>query len=217
MTNTLNSFSIVPLIQGFLLCISMIVAVGPQNLFLLRQGLKKQHLFAMALFSTLADMLMIALGVGGLGALISTNPIIQTVATVGGVLFLIGCGVRSLIKVFRPATSTTQSAASQAAVSGILATIVTTLSFSLLNPATYLETVMIIGTKSLVFSGDQRLVFGIGAALASAFWFFTLTYGAGKLSNIFRSPLAWRALDVVSAAIMISTAVTMITCSIQAL
>jgi L-lysine exporter family protein LysE/ArgO len=217
MTTTFNSFSIFPLIQGFLLCISMIIAVGPQNLFLLRQGMKREYLFTIAFFSTVADLLVISLGVGGLSAIISTNAIVQMVATVGGILFLIVCGVRSLINVFRPTSSEAQSTVSQAAASGIVATILTTLSFSLLNPATYLETLMIIGSKSLVFSGEQRLVFGIGAALASAIWFFTLTYGASRLSPIFRSKLAWRALDVVSGFIMLGLAVNMIASSASTL
>lgn len=207
--------SINPLFQGFLLCASIIIAIGPQNLFILRQGLRRQHLFAVALFSTLADVVLISLGVGGLGALISTNSIIQTVATVGGVLFLVWCGGRSLFSAYRPSAPAEHT--TPHTTNGIQTTIVATLSFSLLNPAAYFDTLVIIGSKSLLFAGDQRLVFGVGAVLASAFWFFTLAYGASKLSSVFRSQVVWRTLDGISGCIMLGIAITMIAASQAAL
>ncbi|MCA0454230.1 MAG: LysE family transporter [Chloroflexi bacterium] len=200
--------SISPLSQGFLLCASIIVALGPQNLFILRQGLRKQHLFATALFSTLADVVLIALGVGGLSSLINGSSFIHSAVTVGGVLFLAWCGGRSLLRAYNP-QSPAAEIASHSATTGLLTVIIATLSFSLLNPAAYLDTLVIIGSKSLLFPVDQRVIFGIGAIAASTFWFFTLTYGASKLSPIFRSPIAWRALDVISGFIMLGIAVTM--------
>lgn len=81
--------------------------------------------------------------------------------------------------------------------------------FLITNPSTYVDTLAIIGTKSLLFPIDQRLIFGMGAILASAFWFFTLAFGASKLSPIFRSKVAWRMLDVISGCIMLVCAITM--------
>lgn len=200
--------TISPLGQGFLLCASIIVALGPQNLFLLRQGLRRQHLFATALFSTLVDVMLISLGVGSLSSLIYGNGIVHTLITFGGVFFMAWCGSRSLMRAYNPISPAAETV-SHSAATGLLTVIIAALSFSLLNPAKYLDTLVIIGSKSLLFPVDQRVVFGIGAIVASTFWFFTLTYGASKLSPIFRSPIAWRALDVISGFIMLGIAVSM--------
>jgi L-lysine exporter family protein LysE/ArgO len=201
--------SLFTLIQGFLLCTSIIIAIGPQNLFILRQGLRRQYLFAIALFSALADVILISLAVSGLSALISTNGVIQTIVTGGGIVFLLVCGIRSMIRAYRPRLATEQPIPNTA-VSGLQTVILATLSFSFLNPSAYLDTLVLIGSKSLLFSGDQRVIFGIGAMLASTCWFFTLAYGAGKFSPIFRSQAAWRTLDIISGCIMLVIAVTMI-------
>jgi L-lysine exporter family protein LysE/ArgO len=209
MTAAAIAGSISPLSQGFLLCASIIIALGPQNMFVLRQGLRRQHLFATALFSTLADVILISLSVGGLSTLISTSSIVHMLVTIGGVLFLLWCGGRSLLNAFRPASSS-DHAALQTTPAGIQTAIVAALSFAFLNPSAYLDTLVIIGSKSLFFPVDQRVIFGVGAVLASAFWFFTLTYGASKLSPIFRSQVAWRMLDVISGCLMLGIAFTML-------
>jgi L-lysine exporter family protein LysE/ArgO len=209
MTASTLAGSITPFVQGFLLCASIIIAVGPQNLFILRQGLRRQHLFATAFFSTLADVVLISFGVGGLSALISSSSSIQTIATVGGVLFLLWCGGRSLLRAYHR-TSATEHSAPHTASAGIQTTIAAALCFSFLNPGAYLDTLMIIGSRSLAFSIDQRLAFGIGAVFASTCWFFALVYGASRLSPIFRSQVAWRALDIISGCIMLSIATTML-------
>jgi L-lysine exporter family protein LysE/ArgO len=212
MTTSMVTGSVNPLIQGFLLCASIIIAFGPQNVFILRQGLGQKHLFATVLFSTAADLFLICLGVGGLSALISTNGTIETIVTTGGVLFLLWCGGRALFNATRR-TSSTNPDATHPGTSGLLTTIVATLSFAFLNPAKYLDTLVIIGSKSLVFPIEQRLIFGIGAVLASTFWFFTLAYGASKLSPLFRSPVAWRTLDIISGGVMLVIVGTMLAAS----
>jgi L-lysine exporter family protein LysE/ArgO len=209
MTAAMHTTSINPLIQGFLLCASIIIAFGPQNLFILRQGLRRQHLFVTAFFSTLADLVLIALAVGGLSTLISTSSAIHTVVTIAGIVFLVWSGGRSLLNAYRPRT-TPAVAPSFSAGKSLQTTIIATLGFSFLNPAAYLDTLVIIGSKSLNFPDNQRLVFAIGALLASGFWFFTLTYGASKLSPIFRSQSAWRTLDVISGCIMLAVATTIV-------
>jgi L-lysine exporter family protein LysE/ArgO len=124
-------------------------------------------------------------------------------------LFLLWCGGRSLLSACRLGSTCDQQSTHSVSI-GLQTTIVAALSFSFLNPAAYFETLVIIGSKSLVFPIDQRIVFGIGAVMASAFWFFTLTYGASKLSPIFRTKIAWRTLDVISGLIMLSIATTML-------
>jgi L-lysine exporter family protein LysE/ArgO len=216
MIETTNPTSVTALVQGFLLCASMIIAFGPQNLFLLRQGLHRQYLFAVALFSTLADIVLITLGVGGLSALISNNTTFHTMVTMVGVAFLMWCGGKSLFSAWRPMNTQTSDDApthTNANSKGLYATILATLSFSFLNPGAYLDTLVIIGSKSLLFSVDQRVIFGIGAVCASAFWFFTLTYGASKLTLLFRSPAAWRTRDVISGCIMLGIASTLFAAS----
>jgi L-lysine exporter family protein LysE/ArgO len=203
-----TTLSLSPLGQGFLLCASMIIAFGPQNLFILRQGLRKQHLFVTALFSTLADVVLVALGVGGLSALINANSHVQMLTTAGGVLFLAASGSRSLLYGCRRGQPAVLAA--NPAVLGIQTTIIAALGFSFLNPAAYLDTIMIIGSKSLLFPFDQRIIFGIGAVSASAFWFFALTYGASRFAPLFRTRAAWRALDVVSGCLMLGIAVSML-------
>jgi L-lysine exporter family protein LysE/ArgO len=211
---TMIAPSALPFIQGFILSASIIVALGPQNLFLLRNGLCGKNMFCAVLISTLAQIVLVSLGIGGLSAIISTNPMVQVIATVGGILFLIVYGGRSLINVFRSAAATSETATisqiSNATATSIPATILAALTFSFLNPASYVDTLMVIGSKSLFFAGDQRIIFGIGAVLASAVWYFILTYGASRLAPLFRSKQSWRVLDVVSGCIMIGTAVTMV-------
>ena len=195
-----------PLSQGFLLCASIIIAFGPQNLFILRQGLRRQHLFVTALFSTLADVVLIAAGVGGLSALISANSVLHAVVTSGGVVFLLWSGGRSLVNGCRPRLATEDGP--QTTAIRIQTSIAGALCFSFLNPGAYFDTLVVIGSQSLFFSVDERLVFGIGAVFASTLWFFTLTYGASKLARVFHSPLAWRTLDIISGCIMLGIAGT---------
>ena len=156
----------------------------------------------------MADLVLISLGVGGLSALISTSSVFQTVISVGGVLFLLWCGVRSLLSAYRAGSSTHHLTAPSATL-GIQATIVAALSFSFLNPSAYVDTLVIIGSKSLNFPIDDRLIFGIGAVSASTCWFFALTYGASKLSSTFRSQTVWRTLDLFSGCVMLFIAGTM--------
>ena len=213
MTASATAGSISPLFQGFVLCASLIIALGPQNLFILRQALRRQRLFVVAIFSTLADLFLILLGVGGLSALISNSSIIHTLVTSAGVLFLLWCGSRALLNALRPCSSAQENltdAAPHAGVTSLQVTILTTLSFAFLNPYKYLDTLMIIGSKSLAFPDENRFIFGIGAVLASTLWFFLLAYGASKISRLFHSPAAWRTLDMVSGCVMIAVALSVV-------
>lgn len=207
MTAALTS-NITPLGQGFLLCASIIIAFGPQNLFIFRQGLRRQHIFTIAVFSTLAELVMVGLAVGGLSALISTNDVFHTVITAGGGLFLTWYGIRSLLSAIHPRKVVQE--APHAVASGVKTAIAAALGFAFLNPASYVDTLVIIGSKSLLFADEQRWIFGIGAVLASATWFLILGYGASKLSTVFRSQMAWRVLDVVSGSIMLGIVATMV-------
>lgn len=195
----------ISLVQGFLLCASLIITIGPQNLFLIQQGLRRRHLLLTALLCTLFDLLLITVGVGGLGAVLAADQRWLTVTTLGGTAFLLGYGVRSL----HAAACSQPLLASPPATAGSLSvkhTLLATASFAFLNPAAYIDTVLMIGGTSSHFPVDERLFFGVGAAVASGFWFFTLLYGSSRLASLLRHPTAWRALDLVSGGTMIVAA-----------
>ena len=193
------------LARGFVLCASLIIAIGPQNLFLIQQGLQRRHLLLTALLCTFFDLVLITVGVGGLGAALAADERWLMVTTLGGTVFLLGYGVRAL---HAAACCQPGLAASPSAPNGLgfKGTLFATVSFSFLNPAAYLDTVLIIGGTSSHFPVDERLLFGMGAVAASGIWFFTLLYGASRLAPLLRHPTAWRALDLVSGGTMIATA-----------
>ena len=191
--------------QGFLLCAGLIIAFGPQNLFILRQGLQRRHLFLTALLCTLFDLVLIGLAVGGLGTAIAVNDLLRMVTTLGGATFLLGYGVRALRSAWVAQATVHQPMPATERLS-VKGTVLATLSFSFLNPVAYVDTLLMIGTTSGRYPLDERLFFGLGAVIASALWFFTLTYGASRLTPLFRHRAAWRTLDVVSGCIMVGLA-----------
>jgi L-lysine exporter family protein LysE/ArgO len=201
----LHLFPFLVLVKGFLLGAGLIIVLGPQNLFLLQQGLRRRHLFLTPLLCTLCDLVLITLGVGGVGAAIAGDERLLTAITLGGAAFLLGYGVRSLRSVWytQPATIPEPTAITPLSLKG---TILATLSFSLLNPSAYLDTVLMIGTAGSQFPIDERVVFGAGALLASALWFFSLTYGASRLGPLLHRPAAWRMFDLVNGCLMVGIA-----------
>lgn len=205
-----TTISMTPFIQGFLLCAGTIVTLGPQNLFILKQGLRRQHVFATAFFSTLARTLLIALALGGLSASLAVNHTFSIAIQSAGVVFLTYAGGTSLLRAVRNMSASPTLASQPAAPYGVRMTIVAALCFAFFNPAIYMNTLMVIGTSSLSFSMDERLVFGVGAVMAAATWFFLLSYGASQLTSLLRSSLAWRALDGVSGIVMLGIASTLL-------
>ncbi len=196
---------VVTMIQGFLLCAGLIIAIGPQNLFLLRQGLQRRHLLLTALLCTLFDLVLITLGVGGVGTVLAANEQLLTVSTFGGATFLFGYGVRALRSAWI-APATVDQHLQKAGLVTVKGTVLATATFAFLNPAAYVDTLLMIGATSGRYPLDERLLFGLGAVMASALWFFTLTYGASRLSFLFRQPRAWRTLDLISGCLMMALA-----------
>lgn len=196
----MNSAIWTPLLQGLGLGAGLIIAIGAQNAYVLRQGLRRQHVFATALICTLCDMTLIALGVGGLGLVFATSPTLATVATWGGAAFLFFYGIRSF-KAALSATSMDTKENTKAAAS-IKSVIIAALGFSLLNPHVYLDTVVLVGSIGGRYPIEQRAAFAAGAMLASLLWFFGLAYGAAWLVPLFQRPIAWRLLDTAIGCIM---------------
>lgn len=192
--------------SGFLLGAGLIIAIGAQNAFVLRQGLRRSHVFAICLACSLADALLIVAGVAGLGTLIARSPRLIAVVTVAGALFLAAYGLQAARRVLRT-ESLTPADAPDTDLKGALAAC---FAFTFLNPHVYLDTVVLVGSLSAAYAGFARAAFAGGAALASFVWFFGLGYGARLLTPVFRRPAAWRILDGLVALIMWSLAATLL-------
>lgn len=193
-------------ISGFLLGASLIIAIGAQNAFILRQGLLRQHVFVLSLICAASDALLIAAGVAGLGTLISQSPRLIMAVTVGGALFLFTYAVIAFRRAMKPEAlmaARTGEAQLGPAVAACLA-------FTFLNPHVYLDTVVLLGGLSAAYEGQARLAYGIGAATASFVWFFGLGYGARLLEPVFARPASWRVLDVLIGLVMVAIGASLV-------
>ncbi|MCX6045049.1 MAG: LysE/ArgO family amino acid transporter [Chloroflexi bacterium] len=200
--------SLTPLFQGLGLGAGLIIAIGAQNAYVLRQGLRRQYIFATALICTLCDMTLIALGVGGLGFVFAQSLFLTAIATWGGATFLFLYGLRS----FR-AAATANSLNAETGVKPTISlkgVIIAALGFSLLNPHVYLDTVVLVGSIGGRYPSNERVAFASGAMLASALWFFSLAYGAAWLAPLFQRPIAWRILDTAIGCVMWGIAASLI-------
>lgn len=193
-------------LSGFLLGASLIIAIGAQNAFILRQGLMRQHVFVLCLICALSDAVLIALGVAGLGTLISSSPRLITVVTIGGAVFLFAYAFIA----FRRAASPAALQAARGGESRLGPAIAACLAFTFLNPHVYLDTVVLLGSLSSAYEGQARLAYGLGASAASFVWFFALGYGARLLEPLFARPSAWRVLDVLIGLVMTAIAISLL-------
>jgi L-lysine exporter family protein LysE/ArgO len=185
---------------------SLIIAIGAQNTFVLRQGLRREHVVAVVLVCTLSDVALIAAGVAGLGALVAALPVVVTVIRYAGALFLAGYAVLAARRAIRPDRLRADTGGAPASRR---ATALTALALTWLNPHVYLDTVLLLGGISAAY-GSDRAAFAVGAALASALWFAGLGFGARLLAPVFARPAAWRVLDGVIAVVMLALAVTLV-------
>ncbi len=185
-------FSFSVLAEGFALGGSLIIAIGSQNAFILRQGILRQHVLPLTLFCALADATLIALGVYGLGSLISGHPGFVTVMLWLGAAFLTAYGLMAWHRAYKGQSSLQDETRAPASLKQSLILVAC---FTLLNPHVYLDTVVLLGSLSLQYPLEQRVWFGTGAMLASFCWFLSLGYGARLLAPLFAKPIAWRVLD----------------------
>jgi L-lysine exporter family protein LysE/ArgO len=187
-------------LEGLLFGAGLIIAIGAQNSYVLRQGIRKRFLFETAMTSSLADAFLIFLGIGGLGYFLSRNATLYAIATWGGIIFLVGFGLRA----FHGAVSVNPKRLNASAEGPQTAqkAVATALGFSLLNPHVYLDTVVLIGALGATYPLWARTWFGAGAILASFLWFFGLAYGAAQLAPWLNKPLTSRLLDGAIAIIM---------------
>lgn len=180
------------LFAGFGLGFSLILAIGAQNAFVLRQGLRRQHVFWVCLACAGSDALLIAAGVLGFGSLAVAFPWFEPVMRFGGAAFLAWYGARSLLAAWHGGEML--DAGQDAGKRPLLPVLTTVLALTWLNPHVYLDTVVLLGSISAQYA--DPLVFGLGAMLASFTFFFSLGYGASLLAPVFARPGAWQVLDV---------------------
>ncbi|GGX01004.1 amino acid transporter [Streptomyces malachitofuscus] len=192
---------------GFGTGLSLIVAIGAQNAFVLRQGIRRDAVLAVVAICALSDAALIALGVGGVGAVVVAWPgALTAVGWIGGA-FLLGYGALAARRVFRPDAGGLR-AEGEAAGSRRRA-VLTCLAMTWLNPHVYLDTVFLLGSVA-ADHGPLRWTFGLGAVLASLCWFAALGFGARLLSRFLARPAAWRVLDGLVAATMIVLGLTLL-------
>jgi L-lysine exporter family protein LysE/ArgO len=207
------------LLAGLGLGFSLIVAIGAQNLFVLRQGIRREHVLAVVAVCTLSDLALIALGVSGIGLVLHGVPWLAIVVRVAGALFLIGYGLLAARRALRPAGETLAvtgpaTDAATSASSGTLtgtrrrAVVGTALALTWLNPHVYLDTVFLLGSVASS-QGDGRWWFALGAGVASVVWFAALGYGARLLAPVLATPRAWRVLDALIAVVMVTLGVVL--------
>jgi len=190
---------------------SLIIAIGAQNAFVLRQGIRRNHVLAVVATCVLCDWALIAGGAAGFGALIGAFPLVTRVAAWAGAAFLVAYGALALRSALKPAVLHAEepaanapigvagpavTAASAATIPTVRAAVIATLAVSLLNPHVYLDTVVLLGGLAAQYPAAARGWFALGAMLASLVWFAGLGFGARFLAPVFERPAAWRMLDI---------------------
>ena len=202
----MTSFFWLALIKGYTTTAGLIIAIGAQNAFILKQGLLKSHVLIVAVLASIIDIFMISLGVNGLGLIIESNHYLMLAAKYGGILFLFFYGGKCFYSALFKINSLDEETIT--GKRSIRSTIITLLAMSFLNPHMYLDTILLIGTIGAGLHETQRTYYIIGASVASITWFFCLSYGARLLIPFFKKPISWKILDTLIGIIMWSIAYT---------
>ncbi|MGN5734076.1 LysE/ArgO family amino acid transporter [Arthrobacter psychrochitiniphilus] len=195
--------------------LALIIAIGAQNAFVLRQGIRGEHVGLVVLVCMLSDVVLIAAGIVGIGAVITAVPAVVVAVRLAGAAFLIGYAALAAKRAVHPGALVTgvqvsgvQGSGGQQGALGRKAALVTALTLTWLNPHVYLDTVLLLGTLANQ-QGELRWWFGAGAIVGSVIWFSALGYGAKFLRPIFAKPGAWRVLDGLIAAVMLFLGIKM--------
>lgn len=220
-----------PLLAGIGLGFSLIIAIGAQNLFVLRQGIRREHVVLVATVCAVSDAVLIALGVSGVGLVLAAVPWLVDVVRWAGAAFLVVYGLLAAKRAWRPSGKALDARETDASASVSLETpdrptagptltasknatkalpvALTVLALTWLNPHVYLDTVFLLGSIANTH-GDARWVFATGAIIASFAWFFALAFGARYLGRWLSTPRAWRILDAIIAVVMIALGVSLV-------
>lgn len=194
---------------GLGLGLSLIIAIGAQNVFVLRQGIRREHVLVVVVICALSDAVLIATGVAGLGFLLERVPWLVDTARILGAVVLLVYGLLAARRAWRGADQTLQDAAPAKRTGRLTAVIALALALTWLNPHVYLDTVLMLGSIAATH-GDGRWLFAAGAMLASVLWFTALGYGARGLARWLNTARAWRILDALIALVMIVIAVSLV-------
>jgi len=208
------------LVAGLALGLSLIVAIGAQNLFVLRQGIRREHAVAVATVCAVSDAVLIVVGVSGLGAILQAVPWLIAVVRWAGAIFLFAYAVLAARRALRPSGEALHAGGPAAAGADrpgaatltrtrLAPVLLTCLALTWLNPHVYLDTVFLLGSAANTHDAD-RWWFAAGAATASVLWFFGLALGARYLSRWLSTPRAWRVLDGIIAVVMAALAVSLV-------
>ncbi|AXE92948.1 LysE/ArgO family amino acid transporter [Paraburkholderia terricola] len=198
--------------HGAALCASLIVTIGAQNAFVLRQGIMRSHVGKIVLLCALSDCILIGAGVGGASVLVERYPLFVHTMLYVGLAYLAWFGISALRRAVRPGHAVLDAdangAASGAQVQRAVPVMLMTLALTWLNPHVYLDTFLLIGTAGAREPADARMVFALGAMAVSGVWFVGLGYGARALAPLFRRATAWRILDGAIGSMVLLLAVT---------
>jgi len=191
-------------LAGFFAAAALIIAIGAQNAFVLRQGLRREHVLPVVLTCAVSDLVLIMAGIGGLGAVVRSRPDAVTAIRWVGVVFLVSYAILAGRRALRPSALNP----ADRAPATLRATLLACLAFTYLNPHVYLDTVLLLG--SIAQQHPHRWIFGLGAAGASLAWFTALGAGAHRLAPLLARPTAWRFLDALIAVLMLAVAANLI-------
>lgn len=198
---------ILPLFSGLSAGLSLIVAIGAQNAFVLRQGIQRSHVALVVAVCAVSDLVLIVLGVAGIGVLLDRAPAALVVIRWAGAAFLLGYGALAARRAVRGEQLVLPGDKPASSRAGVLAAC---LAFTWLNPHVYLDTVLLLGSLAATHGESGRWWFAAGAGLGSIVWFTALGAGAGYLTTLFQRRAAWRVLDAVIAVVMVTLAVLLL-------
>ncbi|MCQ1951259.1 LysE/ArgO family amino acid transporter [Arthrobacter sp. zg-Y859] len=191
-------------VTGMVTGLGLIVAIGAQNAFVLRQGLRREHIGVVVALCIVSDALLILGGTAGIGALVSRFPAVLEILRWAGAAYLAWWGIRSLISAAKPSVLEAQAPRAKGTV------ILTTLALTFLNPHVYLDTVVLLGSLANHYGSDTRWIFAAGAVLGSVLWFTALGYGARSLSTVLNRPRTWQIVDLLIGVVMLVLAVRLV-------
>ena len=193
-------------LAGFATGATLIIAIGAQNAFVLRQGLRREHVLPIVAVCALSDLVLIVAGIAGVGAIVEAAPVALTIIRFAGAAFLLGYAFLAARRAIRPKALD----ASGGEKTTLWAAVLTAVALTWLNPHVYLDTVVLLGSLAATHGPEGKWYFAAGAGGASIVWFTALGYGAHLLGRVFAKPVAWRVLDAIIAVVMFGLAVMLL-------
>lgn len=188
-------------LNGLILMLSLIVAIGPQNAFLLRQAIRREHAWMSASIMLFGDALMVMLGGFGVGHLLEKLVLTKLIITIIGAIYIFIFGLRILLQINNPKTLIADKNQSRKSI------VIGVLAVTFLNPHAILDTILIIGTISLQFDGQNKIAFIIGAICGSCLWFYSVAWIGQKLAPLLSRPKVWRGIDIFVVVVMFTLCV----------